>query len=235
MADDLEHRDWLLISQKHILRNINPNIIVDIYDTYDGGKRLHACNITEDDINKLAFITNTDENNNYLYIENFQVYLDNSLWPSDIPGLFNVVENMFQCSDASSFIKETTQKLHYPFNLDNIKNAPNFTGTDFNQYVDFYSGSIPFTVSTSSHVKTYKIILNPDAPLEMFQSKPEKKPVAKSLAKVVSSYTKPVAKSLAKVVTSYTKPVAKTVTSVASGAKIVTSYANPVTAVTSYA
>jgi methylglyoxal synthase len=90
---DLKHRDWLLYSTKRIIQSVDENISVEIIDTPNGGKKLIASEITEADIDKIAFLTNTDQNNNYLYLEDFQVYIAGSISPLNIPGLKETVMN----------------------------------------------------------------------------------------------------------------------------------------------
>jgi hypothetical protein len=49
-----------------------------------------------------------------------------------------------------------------PFSIKNFVNT-NFTGTSFNEFIDDYSGIIPFAPSTKGFVKTYELIFNPDS------------------------------------------------------------------------
>jgi len=125
---DLSHRDWLLYSTKRLIQSVDENIPVEIVDTPNGGKKLIASEITEADIDKIAFLTNTDQNNNYLYLEDFQVYLIGSISPLNIPGLKETVMNLFRASDTDSFLKgEKTQET---FNVQNFSSS-SFTGTNF--------------------------------------------------------------------------------------------------------
>jgi hypothetical protein len=156
---DLQHRDWLLFSTKRLLQTINYNISVMINDTPNGGKLLVAQNISEGDIDNLPFLTNTDQNNNYLYLQDFNVYVEGSFTPQNIPGLKEIVMNAYTSTDADSFLKK--EDVHFPFMVKNFENS-DFKGTNFSQFVDEYSGLIPFATNTIGYVKTYEVVLNPD-------------------------------------------------------------------------
>jgi hypothetical protein len=156
---DLQHRDWLLFSSKRLLQTVNYNISVMINDTPNGGKLLVAQNISEKDIDNLPFLTNTDQNNNYLYLQDFNVYIEGSFTPQNLPGLKDVVMNAYTSTDADSFLKK--EDLHFPFMVKNFENS-DFKGTNFSQFVDQYSGLLPFTTNTIGYVKTYEVVLNPD-------------------------------------------------------------------------
>ena len=151
MSGDLEHRNWLLFSTKQILETIDINLSIEIIDTEDGGMRLIVSNISEETIDKLKFLTNNDKNNNYFYFEEIHIYLDGSDKPTIIPGFNEVVKDMFERSDINGFIQD--KKLHEPFNVVNLPNAPGFTGKSFNEYLDTYSGLVPECVSTKHHTK----------------------------------------------------------------------------------
>lgn len=167
-SPDLQHRDWLLLSSKKLLLAVNYNISVSIVDTFNGGKLLIAQNISEKDIDKLPFLTNTDQNNNYLYLEDFNVYVEGSFTRKNLPGLKDVVINSYTTSDIDSFL--TNQKLHYPFNVKSFTNST-FKGTTFSEFIDQYSGLTPFTATTFGYVKTYEVVLNPDDPNSDIRSK----------------------------------------------------------------
>jgi hypothetical protein len=158
MANDLKHRDWLLYSIQILIEEINPTINVTILDKDDGGKILIANQISEEDIGKLNFLVNTDSNNNYLYIENFEVFINGSFTPLQLPGLSTIVINMYRRSDILGFI--AGKKLHLPFDKNNFKYS-SYTG-DINGFIDTYSSLIPYNVTTFGNVKTYQITLNPD-------------------------------------------------------------------------
>ena len=87
---DFEQRDWLLFSMQQLIENVDPNISINIIKAGES-KLLIASNITEDSIIKLSFLTNSDFNNNYLYLENFSVFLNSYNEPLNIPGLSEIV------------------------------------------------------------------------------------------------------------------------------------------------
>jgi hypothetical protein len=68
--------------------------------------------------------------------------------------------NAYTSTDADSFLKK--EDLHFPFMVKNFENS-DFKGTNFSQFVDQYSGLLPFTTNTIGYVKTYEVVLNPDA------------------------------------------------------------------------
>ena len=73
---DLNHSDWLLNSIKKIMESIDPTISVSSFTTSSGGKKIFIYGINQIAIEKIYFITNTDQNNNYLSLEDFNVYID---------------------------------------------------------------------------------------------------------------------------------------------------------------
>jgi hypothetical protein len=162
---ELQHRDWLLYSTKKIIQTIDQNVSIDIIERPDNTKVLVASGISEASIDKLIFLVNTDQNNNYLYLEDFQVYIIGAYTPLNIPGLKETCMNVFRASDIDGFL--LGDKTHNPFNPKNFQNST-FKGTTFSQFVDEYSGLIPYCTSTSNKIKTYQIILNPDEDASAF-------------------------------------------------------------------
>jgi hypothetical protein len=159
---DLSHTDWLLNSMKNLIIKVNSNISTVIVTDSNNKKTLLVNNVSESDIDKIYFITNTDQNNNYLYIDNFSVYIDNYPSPVPFPGLNETVLNVFRDSDVSSFI--AGQKVHYPFNALLYQQDCSFKGTTFSQFVDFLSSATPLSPNTAGTVKTYGFIVYPDLP-----------------------------------------------------------------------
>ena len=164
---DLKHRDWLLFTTKRMIQSVDEDISVDIVDTPNGGKLLIASGITEAAINKIIFLTNTDQNNNYLYLEDFKVYLYGSYTPLNIPGLKETVVNLFRASDTDSFLNG--EKTQDTFNVMNFSSS-SFTGTNFSQFVDQLTALLPFTPTTTDYVKTYEITLNPDINMKSYMN-----------------------------------------------------------------
>ncbi len=155
---DLKHADWLLFTQEKLIQRISTNISTQIVKT-DAKRFLIISDIPEEYLDRLEFITNTDTNNNYLYIERFTVYLSGFPKPVDIPGLGNIVVNAFRQSDANGFLEGN--KTHRPFDVHQFVGS-NFKGDTFSGFIDSFSSLIPFAPTTTDNKKMYQIILNPD-------------------------------------------------------------------------
>ena len=151
---DLQHRDWLLYSQQKLVQSIDSNIDTSIVSTSDGGKRLILTNVTESDMAVLQFITNTDQNNNYLYLESISVRLENSINDLEIPGLAPVMLNMYRLSDVNGFL--TSSKTHIPYT------TTSFNGNSVGYYIDQVTGLLPFLPDTYGIQKIFTLVLNPD-------------------------------------------------------------------------
>jgi len=162
MANDLKSRDWLIYTTKDFLRTIDPSIFTDIQYKGDGGRILIVSNVSEETIDKLAFITNTDKNNNYGYLEGFSVYIKGEKEPVDLGDFSETVIEMYRSSDADGFLNG--KKTHTPFSVSNLKNVPAFNteGKRFADYVDFISGTLQGSRSTYGLVKLFTFVFNPD-------------------------------------------------------------------------
>jgi hypothetical protein len=155
---DFEQRDWLLFSMQQLIENVDPNISVNIINA-GKSKLLIASNITEDSISKLSFLSNSDFNNNYLYLEHFSVFLNSYNEPLNIPGLSEIVINQYRRSDIIyGFIQG--KKTFQPFTSCNLGNI------NFNDMVDNITSIIPGCTNTKNKIKLYEIVLNPDLPIE---------------------------------------------------------------------
>ena len=153
---DLQHRDWVLKSQAALIAKINSDISTEIINTPDGGKRLLINYVDEESIQLLQFLTNTDQNNNYLYLESVSLILQGSLNPLEFPGLSETLVKTFELSDAAEFINGNETKTHIPF-------APEtFNGSSINQFVDDLSALLPYVPNTYGTRKFYNLVLNPD-------------------------------------------------------------------------
>jgi len=157
-SKDFTHKDWVLFTQQKLITNVNSDISSEVIKK-DNKAYLIISNISEKDLDKLYFLTNTDNNNNYLYIENFNVYTEISSSPVNIPGLLEVVVSSFRSNDANAFINGS--KVYYPFNVKNFQGSY-FKGNTFSEFIDTLSGLLPFSANTSGYNKRYQIILNPD-------------------------------------------------------------------------
>jgi hypothetical protein len=156
---DLKHRDWLLFTQQALISKVNPNISTAIVDRDNGSKVLIISDIPEDSLKDLLFITNTDNNNNYGYLEEFNVFRFGASIPLNIPGLSEIVKNIYRYSDMNAFLLKST--THDPFNPKNFVNS-SFKGQSFTEFVDELTALLPFTTDTGSITTTYQIIFNPD-------------------------------------------------------------------------
>ena len=155
----MNHTDWLLNSQKALILKVDANISTNIVNR-GKSKVLVVANVPENVIDKLYFITNTDQNNNYLYIEAFEVYIGGSPTPCPIPGLDKTVKDVYYNSDITSFLNG--EKIKYPFNGLLYQQNCAFRGTTFSEYVDFASACTPLSPTTTGFKKTYTFIVNPD-------------------------------------------------------------------------
>ena len=159
---DKKHRDWLLYSTQALIANVDTNITTEILVTPEDGRLLKVSGISEEAIQKLSFLTNTDQNNNYLYLEDFKVYIGTQFNSLNIPGLVEICKNFYRRSDADAFVEG--KKTQLPFSSGNVTNAtiglPDIA--HFNEFIDLLTTLLPYVKSTIGHVKTYELILNPD-------------------------------------------------------------------------
>ena len=163
----MKHRDGLFFSTKNIILQINQDITVDIIDTPDGGKRLIASGIDIDTIENLKFIVNTDQNNNYLYLEDFKVFVNGHIGALNIPGLSDIIINVFRTSDINAFLNG--DKTHKPFSVNNFSYlaGSSYDGNSFSDFISTFTNMIPFTPYVNRNV-SYSITLNPDFDLKNY-------------------------------------------------------------------
>lgn len=160
--EDLKHRDWVLYTQEKLFHSIDPYITTEIIDTPNGGKRLIAKNISESTIEKICILTNTDQNNNYLYLEQFYISVYGFSEPLNIPGLNEITSNLYKTADLYSYLNNL--KIKKPFCSENIKkNSMNKSITSFSNFVDLYTRLVPCSPFTLNKIKLFTIVLNPDA------------------------------------------------------------------------
>jgi len=160
-SKDLTSRDWVAASTKQLVLSIDPSVSVEYKYFPDGRMNIFLNNISESTIGKLSFLTNTDFNNNYLYLEDFNVFINNNFSPLDVPGLFAIADSLYKQSDITAFL--AGNKLKQPFAPSNIQETSLPPGSTFNELVDALTGLIPYAEHTINNVKTYQIVLNPDA------------------------------------------------------------------------
>ena len=154
MSTDLKHRDWLLFSQQKLIQLNAPNVTSIISYVPDGGARLTLSNISEFDIVKLNFLTNTDHNNNYLYLENVYINLGDSVSPLLVSGLQDTMLDIFRLSDVTSYLAGS--KTHIPFT------SIAFNGKSVGEFIDILSAALPTVPDTLGIPKKFTLVLNPD-------------------------------------------------------------------------
>ena len=157
---DFKHRDWLLHSTMFRLRKIDSNISTKIVETKNQ-KLLIVENISEDSLPKLSFLVNTDSNNNYLYIQDFSVFLkdDTTHQPIHVIGLKKNLTYVWYNADQEAY--ENGDKYFLPFTSpyqNPISNEP----MSVSGYVDLEQNCFSWTTKTKGKVKIYKLVLNPD-------------------------------------------------------------------------
>jgi len=118
-SKDLTSRDWVAASTKQLVLSVDASVSVEFEYYPDGGMKIFLNNISESTIGKLSFLTNTDFNNNYLYLEDFNVFINNNFSPLDIPGLFAIADSLYKQSDITAFL--AGNKLKQPFATTNIQ------------------------------------------------------------------------------------------------------------------
>jgi len=151
---DLKHRDWLLKTQQALAFKSANDISSEIISTPNGGKQLWLKYVDEQCLENLQFLTNTDQNNNYLYLEGFEIITEGTIYPLDFPGLKETMIKIFEISDSNSFLN--SEKIHQPFL------GPIFGGNTMSEYIDAVSALLPFMINTYGIKKYYNLVLNPD-------------------------------------------------------------------------
>jgi hypothetical protein len=164
---DLEHRDWLIRSITKMIQKVDLKIRIK-QKKRGQTKILVLENVSESNLNNLYFITNTDQNNNFLYLESVKVFLndDYEKTPIYIPGLTQIMLDSWNQADNTAFLN--SEKIFYPFV--NPLNGPSVPGVvtsyvnpiSVPNYVDIFTSMSPYIESTYGKTKTFTIILNPD-------------------------------------------------------------------------
>jgi len=157
----LTHADWWVRTSQKLLQSVDTNLRFKVVKHPDNTQHLHVLNISEATLSKLFFLVNTDQNNNYGYLENLNVYTqdDYSRTPIDIPGVDELANGIWDNKDAVGFVNSeitTTTFLNPLYNP--ITNEP----LSFPQYVDLITAIIPWLPKTLGKVKIFELVLNPD-------------------------------------------------------------------------
>jgi hypothetical protein len=157
---DLTHADWWIRVSVKLLQSVDTSLRFKVVKV---GKTQHLAveNISEATLSKLFYLVNTDQNNNYGYLEVLQVFLqdDYSRTPIPIPGFSTLANAIWNEADAKGFIAGDTTQTAFEAPLNNpFTNEP----LTVPQYVDLITAIIPWAPKTSGKVKIFSIVLNPD-------------------------------------------------------------------------
>jgi len=163
---DLKHRDWLLRNTTQLILSIDPTITYIIVNGPNDSKHLIFSDITEESLLKLFFITNTDINNNYLYLEALHVYLENSNNCLQIPGLHELAIQLWAYADSNGF--SDGKKFFKPFD-NNLINPVNGKPINIRTWIDIYSAMVPFIPNTLNKKLMFKMCVNPDEGVGVYE------------------------------------------------------------------
>jgi len=160
-GSDLTHADWWIRTTQKLLQSVDTNLRFKVVKHPDNTQHVHVANISEELLSKLFFLVNTDQNNNYGYLENLNVYTqdDYSRTPISIPGISELANGVWNNTDAFGFIN--SQKTETPF-LSPLYNPITNEPLSFPQYVDLITAIIPWLPKTLGKVKIFELVLNPD-------------------------------------------------------------------------
>ena len=160
---DFKHEDWLLFSQQKLIESIDPNVSITYVDKPRGGRNLVISGIAPEKIDDYQFLTNTDQNNNYLYLDKFNVYMSGAYKPLEIFGLNDIMLNLYRNSDMKGYL--ASGKTHKPFTMSNLnddsflKLFPGYqvdtSGNISIQFLDS-SGNYAYDASNNRYNVTFK-------------------------------------------------------------------------------
>jgi hypothetical protein len=151
------HADWVNKVTTTLAQQVNTNINI----TRTKNKMLLLSNITEDDLSKLQFLTNTDRNNNHGRIIGFGVTIpgnNNVPLPIEIPGLPEIMSKIFDDSDAQAFL--ASKITHTPYQAPFIGPIRN-NSMSVSYYIDFITLMNPSMPKTANKTKTYSLTFSP--------------------------------------------------------------------------
>ena len=141
----------VLALQQSLYKSTNPAIILSINPEQT---IITASNVTEEDFPFLAFITNNPSfGTSYMYLTDIQVYLNNELFPTEIFGLYPIVEEQIAASDTAAFI--ASQRSHKPF-INGFQGGLTIGGL-----IDTLSSLSTSTPDTYGQVKKFVLVLDP--------------------------------------------------------------------------
>jgi len=159
-SPDLTHSDWWVRTCTKLLQQVDTAMRFTVTKV---GKTQHLVveNISETTLSKLFFLVNTDQNNNYGYLEVLQVFVkdDYSRNPVPIPGFSALANAIWNEADAKGFILDEKTQTAFLNPLNNpVTNQP----LTIPQYVDLMTAVIPWAPKTFGKEKIFTLMLNPD-------------------------------------------------------------------------
>jgi len=160
LTPDLTHADWWVRTTTKLLQKVDTTMRFTVGKV---GKTQHLIieNISEATLSKLFFLVNTDQNNNYGYLESLQVFLqsDYSRTAIPIPGFSTLANAIWNEADATGFVAgEKTQTAF----LNPLNNPYTNQPLSICEYVDWITAVIPWAPKTFGQVKIFTLMLNPD-------------------------------------------------------------------------
>ena len=161
-SPDLTHADWWIRTTTKLAQKVDSSLRVSVLKLTNNTQHLVIENISEETLPKLSFLTNTDQNNNYGYLEIFNVYTTNdySTTPISVPGLNDLLVSVWSNSDTDAFLndKKTFTPFFQPLN-DPVTKKP----LSIKKYIDTLTATIPWAPKTTGQTQYYSIVVNPDS------------------------------------------------------------------------
>jgi len=161
LAPDLTHADWWIRTCTKLLQKVDTSLRFTVVKI---GKTQHLVieNISESTLSKLFFLVNTDQNNNYGYLEALQVFVkdDYSRTAIPIPGFSTLANAIWNEADAMGFVDGEKTQTAFLAPLNNpYTNEP----LTIPEYVDWITAIIPWAPKTFGKEKVFTLMLNPDS------------------------------------------------------------------------
>jgi hypothetical protein len=160
LSPDLTHADWWVRTSTKLLQKVDTSLrftVVKVGQT----QHLMVENISEATLSKLFFLVNTDQNNNYGYLEALQVFVkgDYSRTAIPIPGFSTLANAIWNEADAIGFVEGQKTQTAFLAPLNNpYTNEP----ITIPEYVDWITAVIPWAPKTFGKEKIFTLMLNPD-------------------------------------------------------------------------
>jgi len=160
VSPDLTHSDWWVRTTTKLLQAVDTSMRFTVIQK-DERPCLFIENISEDTLSKLFFLVNTDQNNNYGYLEMLQVFVkdDYSRNPIPIPGFSILANSIWDQVDAIGFVEGDKIQTAFLAPLNNpVTNEP----LTIPEYVDLITAIIPWAPKTFGKEKIFTLMLNAD-------------------------------------------------------------------------